>query len=422
MNRKERDRLRLIHEVERGHIASKDGAVILRISERQMKRIRKRWREEGDSGLAHKRRGTPSNRRIPDSVMQRAVDLIRGKYPDFKPTFASEKLELDGICVSEETVRKWMIEAGLWKPRKKREHHRERRERRERFGEMIQVDGSLHDWLEGRGPRMTLIAMIDDATSEVVLRFAPAEGFPSVMATMRLWLEKHGRPLSIYADRHSIWVAKAGEPGERDELDTTQLRRALRDLDIEFIAARSPQAKGRVERLFETLQDRLVKELRLAGIDNMDDANRFLEETYLPWHNQRFRLEPASKANAHRRLGRGFDLDLILSGHEERTVANDYTLRWRNRFFQIHKPVPTGLRGARATVADLADGSLRIVFRGRDLNWEEISKSIHVSTSCHTSPRGSMDEAPSPKPPPRPSKPWIPPPDHPWRKSLLKIR
>lgn len=418
MNRKERDRLRVIHEVEHGHITAKDASVVLRISERQMKRIRKRWREEGDKGLVHKRRGTPSNRRIPDEVRQRAVGLIEAKYPDFKPTFASEKLEAHGIAVSEETVRKWMIEAGLWKRRKKREHHRERRERRAMFGEMIQVDGSLHAWLEDRAPKMTLIAMIDDATSKVILRFAPAEGFPSVMATMRLWLEKFGRPLSIYADRHSIWVAQAGTTGEREERDTTQLRRALRELDIEFIAARSPEAKGRVERLFQTLQDRLVKELRLAEINNIDDANRFLDETYIQVHNERFSVEPASRADAHRKLGRGFDLDLILREHEERVVAKDYTIRWRNRFFQIHKPIPCGLRGSKATVASRADGSLRILFRGRDLKWDELDQLTYESMQRHTAPRGSMvkDSSSLPK------TPWVPPPDHPWRKFRIRAR
>ena len=244
MSRKELDRLRLVHEVERGYITAAAAAEVVGISYRQFKRVRRRHREEGDKGLAHRVRGRPSNRRTPEASRRKAIEIIGKRYPDFGPTLACEKLEGHGISVSEETVRKRMIAEGLWKPRKRRERHRGRRERRKRFGEMVQMDGSHHDRLEGRGERMVLIAMIDDVTNEVVARFAPAEGFPSVMATLRCRLETHGRPRAICADRHSIWVAQAGGSEDRYERDSTQLRRALKELDIEFIPAGSPQAKG----------------------------------------------------------------------------------------------------------------------------------------------------------------------------------
>ena len=417
LSRKERDRLRVIHELERGWIRAAEAAEIMGITSRHLRRIRERWRSEGDKGLAHRLRGRPSNRRTPEASRRKAVEIIGKRYPDFGPTFASEKLAGGGIEVSRETVRKWMIAEGLWKPRKRRERHRERRERRKRFGELVQMDGSHHDWLEGRGERMVLIAMIDDATNEVLARFFPGESMRGLMHTLRLWLETHGRPRAIYGDRHSLWVAQAGGSEDRYERDSTQLRRALRELGIEFIPAGSPQAKGRVERLFGTLQDRLVKEMRLAGIRNIDDANRFLVEEYIPWHNARFTREPASKANAHRRLGRSFDLDLILSEQHERVVQNDYTIRWRNRTFQIGKPAHPGLRGGKVWVAVLADGSVEILFRGKRLKWREIQKATHKSTGCHPTPRGGMGN--NPPPPPKPKKPWTPPPDHPWRQQIL---
>lgn len=414
MSGKERDRLKLVHEVEQGWIRPSDAASALTISERHLRRIRVRVREEGDAGLAHRLRGKPSNRRTPEASKEKAVSLVCEKYWDFGPTLACEKLALEGIAVSRETLRKWMIEAGIWKPKVRRDRHRKRRERRECFGELVQVDGSHHDWLEGRGERMVLMAMIDDATSRVIARFFPSENTRGAMQTLRLWLEAHGRPKAIYADRHSIWISMKGNAGERDECDNTHMRRSLKELNIDFIPARSPQAKGRVERLFGTLQDRLVKELRLEGIDNIGDANRFLDEKYLPEHNGHFAVAPARKANAHRRIGPGFDLDLIFSERWERVVQNDYTIRWRNRIFQIGKPAYPGLRGGRVEVAVMMSGSIELFFKGRKLKWTETESGIYKSRICHTPPGGSMrkkDPAPSP-----PRKKWVPPKDHPWKK------
>ena len=417
LSNKERDRLRLIHEVARGYISGVDAAAALGISPRQFKRIRKRHREEGDKGLAHRLRGKRSNRGMSDELREEVTALIREKYPDFGPTLACEKLEeRHGIRLSDESVRKLMIAAGIWKPRKHRERHRKKRERRKHFGELVQMDGSHHDWLEGRGPKLVLMVMVDDATGEVRALFGPAEDVRTSMLTLRIWLEEFGRPCAIYADRHSIWVTQKGQAGEKEDSQTTQLARALKELDIEYIPAGSPQAKGRVERQNGTLQDRLVKELRLAEIGTIEDANRFLDETFLPRHNAKFRKEPASRANAHRKLGRQFDLDHILSEQEERTVQNDYMVRWKNRIFQIDKPVYPGLRGGKVIVAHHMDGSVHLSFKNRILNSHETSKLTHESKYCHTAPRGSMDISTSPHPPPKPKTPWIPPTDHPWRR------
>lgn len=430
LNGKERDTLRVIGLVDKCVLGPKEGAEALSISARQFRRVRARHREEGDKGIAHRSRGMPSNRRIPEDIRRRAVALISERYPDFGPTLASEKLaRCDGIKASDETVRRWMTAEGLWKPKTRREPHRARRERRRCFGEMVQMDGSHHDWFEGRGEKCVLIAMIDDATNEVIARFYPGESAESLMGTLKVWLETHGRPRAIYADRHTLWVAKAGIGDDKYERDTTQLRRALKELWIDFIAARSPQAKGRVERLFGILQDRLVKEMRLKKIDNIEDANRFLVDEYLPWHNRRFRFEPASNANAHRRVGKYFDLNIILSRHDERSVANDYTIRWNNRIFQIGKPAYPGLRGGRVIVAAGFDGSIQLFFKNRKLTWNEIKASpSRAGNNGKTSAQKALGAAsPTGKPtsPPRPhatspAKPWIPPKDHPWRRFRIR--
>jgi transposase len=414
LSEKERDRLKLVQEVEHGFISMKDAAQAAGISYRQIKRTISRFRAEGDKGLVHRLRGRPSNRRTPKASLEKAAEIIRERYSGFGPVLAAEKLQEHGIDLSRETVRRQMIAEGLWEPRKRRDRHRSRRERRRCFGDMVQMDGSHHDWLEGRGARMVLIAMIDDATNRVIARFFPSESMEGLMGVMRIWLETFGRPRAIYADRHSLWVSVAGRAGDRHECDSTQLRRALRELGIDFITARSPQGKGRVERLFKTLQDRLVKEMRLDGIDNIDDANRFLEERYLPAHNTRFAVIPVSRADAHRRVGRALNLDLILCARHERVVANDYTVSWRSRVFQIGRPALPGMRGGKVSVAEKQDGTIEILFRGRKVLWKELDSRTYKSTKRHPAPRGRMVRSAHP-PSPKSSKPWIPPPDHPWR-------
>jgi len=419
---KERDRLKLIHEVEQGHMKGVDAARILGISYRQFKRLNKGCREKGDRALMHGLRKKTSNRRIPDETREKALSLIRENYGDFGPTLAAEMLwERDGISLSKETVRKLMIDDGLRKAKKKKEVHRKKRERRPCFGELVQMDGSHHDWFEGRSEKACLMVMVDDATSETLAFFSSAEDTKSGMTALKMWIEKYGRPRAIYADRHSIWLAQKGDKGEKDDFEITQLARALRELDIEFIPARSPQAKGRVERSNGTLQDRLVKEMRLDRVVGPEDGNEYLSAYFLPKYNGKFAKKPASKADVHRKLGREHKLSHILSEREKRTVQNDYTVRWKNSIFQIEKPAYPGLRGGKVEVGVHLDDTLHLTFKGRELNWHELDTLIDTSTWRHTTPRGSMEgTAPSPKPPPKPSIPWVPPPDHPWRRFRIR--
>jgi transposase len=422
LTNKELDRLKLIHEVTQGHMKGVDAARILGISYRQFKRLKKDCAEQGDRALMHGLRKRASNRRIADETRQEAISLVRENYHDFGPTLAAEMLrERNGIKLSKETVRKLMIEDGLRKAKKKKEHHRKKRERRPCFGELVQIDGSHHDWFEGRSERACLMVMVDDATSETLAFFSSAEDTKSAMTVLKMWIEKYGRPRAIYADRHAIWIAQKGDKGEKDDFETTQLARALRELDIDFIPARSPQAKGRVERSNGTLQDRLVKEMRLDGVAGTENGNEYLSTYFLPKYNGKFRKKPASKADVHRKLGRELKLSHILSEREERTVQNDYTIRWKTRTFQIEKPAYPGLRGGKVEVGVHLDGTWHLTFKGRELNWHEVNIFTDASTMRHTTPRGGMEgTVTSPKPLAKPSKPWVPPPDHPWRRPFLK--
>ena len=406
LSAKERDRLRLIHEVGRRHITGVEAARMLGISYRHFKRILSRHRREGDACLAHGMRGRRSNRRIPDDVREEIARVIRENYWDFGPTFALEQLaKRHGIRLCKESVRRIMIEGGIWKPKRKKERHRKKRERRKCFGEMLQIDGSHHDWFEGRADPAVLMVMVDDATGETRAMFAPSESTVAGMQALIGWLKEFGRPRAIYADRHAIWISQKGDKAEKDDFESTQLARALRELDMDFIAARSPQAKGRVERANGVLQDRLVKEMRLHGVSGIGEGNRFLE-TFLPEYNAKFRKQASSRTNAHRRLGREFDLAHIMSERTVRTVGNDYTVRWKNRIFQIDKPVRPGLRGGKVEVAVHLDGTLHLTYKGKEVVWHELEL-MYKSIQRHTTPRGSMGK--------KPSKPSVPPPDHPWR-------
>jgi transposase len=340
LNGEERDRLKVLHEVKKGHITQRQAAEQLKLSTRWVKKLVKRLRENGDGSVLHGLKGRPSNRKIAGKTERKATGLIRRHYRDYGPTQAAEVLASEhGVVVSRETVRKWMCGAKLWRPKRaklKRVHGW--RARRERRGELVQWDTSEHDWLEGRGPRLYLVAMIDDATSELTARFATSDSTVENMRLLWMYLERHGRPVDFYTDKASLFTINRrlhynkhlpAEPGK------TQIGRALEELGIGWIAAHSPQAKGRIERCFGTLQDRLVKALRRAGAASLEEANRFLDEVYLPEWNGRFRHEPASPADAHRSLRKDQQLASILSFVEERVVANDYTISWLGQHYQI---------------------------------------------------------------------------------------
>src|SRR5438034_5472059 len=305
---RERDRLRVLHEVKQKQITQIAAAGRLKITARQVRRLLLRLREQGDRGLIHGLRGRPSNRRLAPVFEQKILARVRQRYADFGPTLAAEHLAQEGLSVSRETLRKWMTKAALWHPRSQRvKTVHVWRERRASFGELVMQDSSPFRWLEDRGPACQLIALIDDATSRVWARFTEHDTTEENLRTFQGWLRRHGRPLAHYTDKNSIFrtTRPAAMPEQlQGEGARSQFGRALKELGIEWIAAHSPQAKGRIERLFETLQDRLVKELRLAGIDSIAGANHFLEMRFLPEWEERFTVDPRNPRNAPRRLGR----------------------------------------------------------------------------------------------------------------------
>jgi Helix-turn-helix domain len=369
MSQKERDVLKVMHSVQSGQRTQAEAARLLGRGVRQVRRIQRRLEAEGDASLVHGLRGKPSNHR-PDPAFRRAVlAAYRARYADFGPTFAAEKLADEGLAVGPQTLRRWLIAEGLWQRKRRRDPHRSRRPRRACFGELVQMDASVHDWLEGRGEEMVPIGMIDDATNRTLARFYPAGTVEAHMDLAGRWLRRFGRPLALYTDRHSIFEPQ--DKGRARPDAETQFGRALRELGVELIRAHSPQAKGRVERSFGTAQDRWVKELRLAGATTLDGANAVLERL-LPAHNRRFVKPARAAADAHRTLGPGHDLGAILSIQEARVVSNDYTIRFRNRFYQLLAPVHPGERGGQVVIELRLDGSMAIRFRGKYLKYREI--------------------------------------------------
>jgi transposase len=365
LRQKERDRLKVLHEVRQGHLTQAAAAEQLGISERWVGELVRRVRKKGDRAVVHGLRGRPSKRRISGKKRAKAVELYRREYGDFGPTLAAEYLaRKHGIGVSKETLRKWLIAAGAWqaKPRRVKDVH-VWRPRRSCRGELVQWDTSIHDWLEGRGVEpIKLIAMIDDASNELFARFVAEDSTPENMRVLRRYLEQNGRPLAFYTDKAGLFRVNPRRKGYSEEMTAageSQIGRALRELGIELIHANSPQAKGRVERCFGTLQDRLVKGLRKAGATTIAEANRYLDRDFLADWRRRFRREPASQVDAHRPLGATADLDSILSHVENRQVTNNYTVSWDGKFYQIpREAVRPGLRSSWVRVEGRLDGNV----------------------------------------------------------------
>lgn len=379
-----------------------DAARMLGLSTRQVKRKLRVFRKRGPQSLIHKLRGRPGNHQLPAGLKDRALNLIQRHYPDFGPTFAAEKLsEHHQVVIHHETLRLLMIDQGLWRPGFGAVTPHLWRERKEAFGELIQVDGSVHRWFEDRKSPSTLLAFIDDATSQLLwLEFAEAETTEALMRSSWHYLEQFGRPISLYADRGGVFSVNLNNP-EHDRL--TQYGRALKELDIELIPARSPQAKGRVERVFGTLQDRLVKELRLRGISTIDEADHFVQTTYLSRHNAKFAVAPKRAVDFHRSL-EGYDLARIFCVKEQRRVANDLTLSYRKRLLQLSPQQPTIVSpGTVVTVEESLSGQLTLFVRRSMLSFKEILE---------------RPQRPAATVLRKPRTPWIPPPNHPWRQSF----
>ena len=366
-------RLQVIHKALEGEITQGKAAELTSLSERQIRRIIKRIREEGDEGIRHKSRGRESNRKISKELKQRVIFLYRQKYKGFGPTIAAEKLvELDGIELSRETVRALLIECGEWQKNRRRRKYRQWRERKHYRGEMLQLDGSKHDWFEDRGPRCVLMGYIDDATGHVFGKFYTYEGTIPAMDSFRRYIRKYGLPVSVYLDKHTTYKSWA-KPTIEDEIEgkkpMSQFERALEELGVEVIHAHSPQAKGRVERLFRTLQDRLVKEMRLRKIGTIEEANKFLEE-YLPQYNRRFAVAPIEHADLHRKLIRGINLDKILCIRSQRAVRNDFTVSHNKKLFQIN----TAIKTKWVTIEERLSGTLHITYEGIKVKFREITE------------------------------------------------
>jgi Winged helix-turn helix len=419
MSQSERERLKVLQQIEQGHWRQIEAARRLQLSTRQVRRLQRRVSAEGDVGVIHRLRGRPSNRKIPGKVQRRVLAAVRRRYADFGPTLAAEHLAAGGVPVSRETLRRWMSAAGLWRSRRRRVRAiHVWRERRAAFGELVMMDSSPFPWLEDRRPGLQLIALLDDATSRLWARFAEHDSTAENLGTLRGWLERHGRPLALYTDKNSLFVTSRPVQWQ-EQLDgqpaLTQFGRALRELDIEWIAAHSPQAKGRIERLFRTLQDRLVKEMRLRGIATIEQANHYLESTFLPCWQQRFARLARDPRDAHRRLEREHRLEQILSIREKRLVSPDHTVSWQGQRWGLRRDqVCAGLRGARVEIERRLDGGTWLRFRGRYLPLVHCPAAAPASVSpSGLRPPGLTDKAKT-KPKPK----YIPSPDHPWRTFL----
>lgn len=411
---KEVDRLGVIREVAGKGLRQREAGERLGLSVRQVKRLLRRYREMGARGLISGHRGRKANNAIAPQAREEMLGLVRERYADFSPTLAAEKLrEVHGYRVSAETVRKWMIEQGLWRSRKRcgmRVHPS--RPRRAALGELVQIDGSPHAWFEDRGPSCTLIVFIDDATSQLLaLRCAEAETTEAYMRTLRGYLDAHGRPVAIYSDKHSIFrVNQQDREGE-----VTQFTRALLTLDIQPIHANTPQAKGRVERANATLQDRLVKELRLRGINSIDQANAFLPE-FMEDYNRRFAVSPQSPQNAHRPvLHDPATVDLILSLHSTRKLSKNLTLRYQNREYQIlGQGKGYRLRSHPVTVCEDFDGAVTLLCQGKTLDYRIFAQGpAPAPVDDEKSLRHSVDSARTRQ---RRRPRYKPSPDHPWNR------
>jgi hypothetical protein len=404
MKQEELRRLHIIRQVLDKKIKQTEASDKLNLSYRQTKRIAKRIKEYGDRGIVHKSRGQPSHNKIPEGVKNKVIDLCRSRYKGFGPTLAVEKLfEIEKIRMSDETLRHWLIEGGLWQHKRKHKKHRMWRERKSILGEMIQWDGSHHAWFESRGPKCVLIGQIDDATSTKSGQFYEFEGTLPAFASLKQYIKKRGIPHSIYLDKHSTYKSTR-KPTIEDELNNreflSQFERAAKELGIIVIHANSAPAKGRIERSFRTDQDRLIKEMRLADICTIEEANKFLK-VYWSTHNSRFSVKPLQEGNLHRPLPQDMDLDAILCRKTEHPLRNDFTIIHDKKLYQILDAQV----GKRVTVEEKINGSIYITHNGKRLSYRQITV------------RPKKEE-----PKPKQRKMCRPSQEHPWKRPSYENR
>ena len=405
---KERLRLEVLSKVRKGGISLGKAAELLAVSYRQVIRIWQRFEAEGGAGLKHGLRDRASNRQLDTTCRERVLELYRAKYWDFGPTFALEHLRRDdGEHLSKETLRVWLIEAGLWQARRRGAVHRQWRERRAHWGELIQMDGSEHDWFEGRRARASMMVMIDDATNWTHAKFFESETTAAAMSVFQEYVGHYGLPRALYVDRDSIYETTRDSTVDealRDTAPRTQFGRAMRELEVELILAHSPQAKGRVERRHGVFQDRFVKALRLRKIDSLEGANQYLEQEFLDELNGKFHVPARSESDLHRSVPRGVQLEHVLCYQEQRVVQNDWTVSWCNRIFQLDKRhQKLALARKKILVSELLDGRIRLTHESRELIWIELP--IRPQTS-----------KPKPAPTTTGKAAYKPAASHPWRR------
>lgn len=408
MSRKERERLEIFERVKRKELNLKQAAEIGGLGYRQTRRLYARYREGGARSLVHQGRGKTSNRGIKREFREAVIARYQERYEDFGPTLAAEKLELDGLAVDHETLRRWLLKARLWRRRRKRARHRSWRERRAHFGELVQLDGSHHHWFEKRGPKCCLMNMVDDATGTTMSLFSTEETIFSAMELLWRWIERYGIPRALYTDRKNVYVVdektreRAKDSGEEA---LTQFGRACKALGIRIVMAYSPQAKGRVERSHGTYQDRLVKELRLAGIDTMEPANELLKGGYCDELNRKFAVPARSDADFHRPAAR-HDLASVFCIEEHRNVSGDWVVRFGNQFYQLQPLRKTLVARGKVLVKQYLNGELHFHYRGLDLSYITLPERPQPQSQAvkrKRTPRPNIAER------------YIPPANHPWR-------
>lgn len=413
MSAKEIDRLavitKLIHKQMNGTEASEQ----LRLTTRQVRRLKGRVKKHGAQGLVHRGRGKESNRKIKHMLADKIISLLRTVYVGFGPTLAAEKLlERHTIEISDESLRALMMKNNLWKPRprKKNKEHREWRPRKENYGAMQQYDGCYHNWFENRAPECCLLLAVDDATGKITkARFDSHEGVLPTFGFWKAYVEEKGKPVAIYLDKFSTYKINHEAAEDNKEL-ITQFQRATAMLGIELITAHSPEAKGRVERMFDTLQDRLVKELRLEGISDIASANKFLEEKYIPVFNAKFAVVPVKRSDLHRSLTTADvkQLPSVFSIHSTRTVMNDFTVRFKNHYFQLEQQQPvTVCRKDNILIEEHLDGSMRLKLRGKELRYRALPKRPEKEFKFKIPALVTSRLT------------YKPPANHPWRKQFL---
>jgi transposase len=425
MSKRELGRVEILARVKSEELRLVDAATLLGLSYRQTKRLWRRYRKEGAAGLKHRSAGRRSNRAYAPKLRGKILKLVGEKYGGavgerFGPTLAAEQLASeDGEEVDAETLRRWMLEEGLWSRARKGRPHRRRRERKEHFGEMVQMDGSFHRWLEERGPRGCLMDLVDDATNTTLAQLGKEETIWAAAGALRAWIEHYGVPHLLYVDWKNLYKRSAtGQERLRGEEPITQFGRMCQKLGIQVIAANSPQAKGRVERMHGTHQDRLVKKLRRKGIASHAGANAYLESEYLPEHNRRFARPAMRPEDYHRRRPCATELDKIFRLETERVISDDWVVRYESRFFQL-EPKSGHYAPAQGTVVvwEGQDGRLSIEYRGRTVPWREIAAPAQRSafaTQRVVEPVGAPT-APVVK------RKWIPPAEHPWREAARRV-